>query len=63
LIAPKISIGIELGLGIRVTNLTNNETTYERYTLGYDAYTIQDSNTNVLSLDNFNGGLKVFFRF
>ena len=42
MIAPKISIGIELGLGIRVTNLTNNETTYERYTLGYDEYTIQE---------------------
>ena len=64
-VAPKISIGVELGWGVQVTNHTNNETTYERYTLEYEEYTIEDGNISTVSLDtdNFNGALNVFFHF
>ena len=64
-IAPKISIDVELGWGVQVTNHTNNETTYKRYTLEYEEYTIEDGNISTVSLDtdNFNGALNAFFYF
>lgn len=64
-IAPKISIGAEFGWGLQVTNRKNNKTTYERYTLEYEVYTIEDGNTSTINLDtdNFDGSINVFFHF
>ena len=64
-VAPKISIGAEFGWGLQVTNRRDNETTYERYTLEYETYTIKDGNTSSVNLDtdNFDGSINVIFHF